>query len=97
MGGGSGGGGTHVYLWLIHVDIWQKLSQYCKVIILQLKYINKLKKKKDVQPLSWAPGSCLIFPFGCLARKPKTTEPELLPSTSNPVPIKERWHHYIPM
>ena len=30
-------GGTHVHLWLIHVDIWQKPSQYCKVIILQLK------------------------------------------------------------
>ena len=28
---------THVYLWLILVDIWQKPSQYCKVIILQLK------------------------------------------------------------
>ena len=21
---------THVYLWLIHVDVWQKPSQYCK-------------------------------------------------------------------
>ena len=29
--------GTYVYLWLIHVDVWQKLSQYCKVIIFQLK------------------------------------------------------------
>ena len=27
-------GGTHV---LIHVAVWQKASQYCKVIILQLK------------------------------------------------------------
>ena len=27
----------YVYLWLIHIDVWQKLSQYCKVIILQLK------------------------------------------------------------
>ena len=35
---------TYVYLWLIHVDIWQKPSQYCKVIILQLKI--KLKKKR---------------------------------------------------
>ena len=31
------GKGTHVYLWLTHVDVWQKKSQYCKVIILQLK------------------------------------------------------------
>ena len=22
-------GGTHVYLWLIHADVWQKASQYC--------------------------------------------------------------------
>ena len=28
--------GIYVYLWLIHVDIWQKPSQYCKEIILQL-------------------------------------------------------------
>ena len=27
--------GTRVYLWLIHV--WQKTTQCCKVIILQLK------------------------------------------------------------
>ena len=29
--------GTQVYLWLIHVDVWQKRTQYCKAIILQLK------------------------------------------------------------
>ena len=28
--------GTHICLWLIHVDVWQRPSQYCKVIILQL-------------------------------------------------------------
>ena len=38
--------GTYVYLWLIHVDVWQKPTQYCKAIILQLK-INKLKKKRS--------------------------------------------------
>ena len=32
--------GTHVHPWLIHVYVWQKPPQYCKVIILQLKYIN---------------------------------------------------------
>ena len=32
------GMGTHVPLWLIHVDeAWQKPPQYCKVISLQLK------------------------------------------------------------
>ena len=33
--------GTYVYLWLIHVDAWQKPTQHCKAIILQLK-INTL-------------------------------------------------------
>ena len=28
---------TYVYLWLIHIDILQKPSQYCKAIILQFK------------------------------------------------------------
>ena len=32
---------THVYLWAVHVNVWQKPSQYCKVIILQVKEINK--------------------------------------------------------
>ena len=30
-------GGTYVHLWLIHVDVWQKPTQYCKTIILQLQ------------------------------------------------------------
>ena len=33
--------GTWLDLWLIHVDVWQKPTQYCKAIILQLK-INKI-------------------------------------------------------
>ena len=35
--------GTYVCLWLIHVDVLQKLTQYCKAIILQLK----IKRKKS--------------------------------------------------
>ena len=31
------GWGTHVNPWLIHVGVWQKPPQYCKVITLQLK------------------------------------------------------------
>ena len=27
--------GTYVYLWLSHADIWQKLTQYCKAVVLQ--------------------------------------------------------------
>ena len=29
--------GTYVYLWLLHIVVWQKPTQYCKAIILQLK------------------------------------------------------------
>ena len=31
-GGGRAGWGTHVQPWLIHVNVWQKPLQYCKVI-----------------------------------------------------------------
>ena len=34
------GWGTHVHPWLIHVSVWQKPLQYCKVTSLQLKLIN---------------------------------------------------------
>ena len=37
VGGRFKGDWTYVYLWLIHVDVWQKPTQYCKTIILQLK------------------------------------------------------------
>ena len=33
----------YTYIWLIHVDVLQTATQYCKAIVLQLK-INKLKK-----------------------------------------------------
>ena len=35
--GGVQDGGTHVHQWLIHVNVWQNPSQYCKVISFQLK------------------------------------------------------------
>ena len=34
---GASGWGAHVHPWLIHVNVWQKPLQYCKVISLQLK------------------------------------------------------------
>ena len=37
--------GPYIYLWMIHVDVGQKPTQYYKAIILQLK-INKFKFKK---------------------------------------------------
>ena len=39
---------TQEYLWLIHVDIWQKQTQHRKAIILQLKIIFSRKKKKKI-------------------------------------------------
>ena len=42
---GGLGCGTHVNPWLIHVNVWQKPLQYCKVINLQLIKINGGKKK----------------------------------------------------
>ena len=33
--------GTYLYLWLIHVDVWQKPIQYCQAVILQLKIIER--------------------------------------------------------
>ena len=37
----SSGWGTRVQPWLIHVNVWQKPLQYCKVISLQLKFFKK--------------------------------------------------------
>ena len=45
------GWGTHVNPWLIHVNVWQKPLQYCKVMSLQLIKINEKKKKKELQPI----------------------------------------------
>ena len=47
---------THVNPWLIHVSVWQKPLQCCKVISLQLIKINGRKKeinrvKKELQTL----------------------------------------------
>ena len=47
-GGGRGEGVTHVYLWLIHVDVWHKPKQHCKAIILNLKQIIFLKTSEIV-------------------------------------------------
>ena len=41
---GGSGWGTHVNPWLIHVNVWQKPLQYCKVVSLQL---IKIKEKNN--------------------------------------------------
>ena len=43
---------SHVHPWLIHVNVWQKSPQYCKIISLQLKFkkikiIQTNKQKKE--------------------------------------------------
>ena len=42
--GGLRGRGTYVYSWLIHIVVWQNLTQHCKAIIHQIK-ILKIKKR----------------------------------------------------
>ena len=54
------GWGTHVNPWLIHVNVWQKPPQYCKVISLQLIKINGKKKKSWIQLSSWAEQTTLV-------------------------------------
>ena len=64
MGERLKGEGIYVYLWLIHVDVWQKPTKFCKAVILQLKNNNRkkthwtVKKKKKSFPLKflcWSP------------------------------------------
>ena len=54
LGWGVGGRfkreGTYVYLWLIYVVVWQKPTQHCKAIILQLKINKKKQIIKSVSP-----------------------------------------------
>ena len=40
--------GTYVYLWLIHIVVWQKPNQFCKTIILKINkqiYLFFLKQR----------------------------------------------------
>jgi len=43
--------GIYAYLWLIHSVVWQKPTQYCKLIILQLK-IKKIFNVLSSEPVS---------------------------------------------
>ena len=49
MGEGFRREGIHVCLWLIHVDVWQRPTQYCKALILQLKKIEKKKERVQAE------------------------------------------------
>ena len=61
---GGSGWGTHVNPWLIHVNVWQKQLQYCKVITIlqynitnfispQLIKINEKKEKNKKRRKKW--------------------------------------------
>ena len=50
---GGSGWGTHVHPWLIHVNVWQKPLQYCKVISLQLKLIFLKKGSVFISTVSY--------------------------------------------
>ena len=50
---GGLGWGTHVNPWLIHINVWQKTLQYCKVISLQLIKINGKKKEYTLKMKRW--------------------------------------------
>ena len=39
---------TYMYLWLIHIVVWQKSTQFCKAIISQLKINVKIKEWEDL-------------------------------------------------
>ena len=45
-GGREGQDVEHMYVhpWLIHVNVWQKPPQYCKLISLQLKFFLKMSE-----------------------------------------------------
>ena len=82
---GGSGWGTHVNPWLIHVNIWQKSLQYCKVISFQLIKIIGEKKKKavicyglNIQKRLW---------FCVLTFKKNFFEPTSLPASEYPVCI----------
>ena len=62
---GGPGWGIHVNPWLIHVIVWQKPLQYCKVISLQLIKINEKKKNKSQLKIfvRFLTRFCIVFLF----------------------------------
>ena len=65
---GGSGWGTHINPWLIHVNVWQKPVQYCKVISLQLIKLNEKKKIQKKKKKSHT----------CCGQGPKKTKAKFL-------------------
>ena len=42
---------TRVYLWLIRVVVLQKITKFCKAIILQLNFFLNNEQKKSILPI----------------------------------------------
>ena len=58
---GAQKGGTAVYLWLIHVDVWRRPTRCCKAIILQLKKKKRIFVESHAGPSLWFSFS-VLFP-----------------------------------
>ena len=96
--------GTSVYLWLIHVDVWQKLTQYYKTIILQLKInfksdIRLINKSWDIYLLCllkvWhTGGSILKNSYFRHLKKKRYKEQKTVPPLSNKVLGQEEAFKY---
>ena len=89
---GGSGRGTHVNLWLIHVNVWQKPLQYCKVISLQLIKINggeKVFKKLDGWMASSTQGAWV---WANSRRQWRTGKPGVLQS----IGLQRVGHNWVP-
>ena len=88
---GGSGWGIHVNPWLIHVNVFQKPLQYCKVISLQLIKINEKKKEKrklsakNLMLLNWCRKRLLRVPWTA-RRSNQSLLKEISPGCSLEVP-----------
>ena len=60
--------GTYVNLWLIHIDVWQKPTQYCKTTVFRLKIIffKKWRQRERCEVFSLPACMCAQWPQSCL-------------------------------
>ena len=72
--------GKYVYIWLVHADVWQKTTQYCKAIVLQLKINHFLQKEVETIKLVVQRSMFHIKMLPMGKRKKKLTGPNLLKS-----------------
>ena len=75
------GWGTHVNPWVIHVNVWQKPLQYCKVISLQLIKINEeiTKRAASHHDLCCCCCCCCVASVVSNSMRPHRRQPTRLP------------------